>query len=82
MPIICLVRQKNYILQFHIGSILKAKIKYMAVSGNVLKKLGQVGRKNILFHFFILFSNGVKCKNVVLICHIYTLQIDISSHYA
>ena len=57
-------------------------MKYMSVSGNMLKQI-RVG-KNIIFYFFILFPNGVKCKNLVLICHIvtYTLQIDITSHYA
>ena len=58
----------------------------MSVSGNILKKkLGKVGRKNIkIFYVFILFLNVVKCKNVVLICHIpeVTLKVDMSSHYA
>ena len=54
----------------------------MSVSGNLLKKI-RVGRsENILFYFFILFCNGVKSKNVVLICHIITLKVDNSSHYA
>ena len=30
----------------------------MSVSGNVLKKLGNVGRENILFYFFILCVLG------------------------
>ena len=44
------------------------------------KKLGYVGRENILF--FHLFWYGVKRKNVVLICHIVSLKVDINSHYA
>ena len=49
---------------------VKAKIKYMSVSGNVLKKITVGQSENTLFYFFILFWNSVKCKNVVLICHI------------
>ena len=47
----------------------------MSVSGNVPKKF-RVGReeKYFILFFSFYFENGVKCKNVVIICQIVTLK--------